>query len=85
MTLNPTPMAIANQITVENGRFNGHNSFIDAFLSVLPESSKAEANDDYIESLYVEVQRNVFSKNNATVRLSVHPYETGTENWALLN
>ena len=76
MQLQPTPTAIANQIQIKDGLFNGHPSLVDAFLSVLPASLKEPSNDMQIKNLYLSVEAITFNKP---------AYPQPEEHWALVS
>lgn len=58
----PTANSIAANIKLQDGQFNGHNQLVDAFLSELPAIVKEqEKNDSYIETLYSDVKRILFT------------------------
>ena len=78
MLQTPTPTAIAAKINLKNGRFNGHESLVDAFLDVLPSSVKEEKNDQKIESLYSDVKRCLFATRTSFV------VQQNTQHWALM-
>ena len=77
MLQTPTPTAIAAKINLKNGRFNGYENLVDAFLDVLPASVKEARNDQTIEALYSDVKRRLFGpRTSFVVRQEQH--------WALM-
>lgn len=60
MTANPvlpSESDILKHIEKKNGRYNGYQDLLDAFLAQIPDSAKEPKNDSHIERLYYQVKR----------------------------
>lgn len=73
----PSESEILDHIEKKDDRYNGYQSFLDAFLAMIPEPVKVPENDGRIERLYVNVKRAIRSP-------SMPAYLSSKEHWALM-